>query len=103
MLRVSRLSVNHLIETLETRNLSFWRPLLVYLVLVQFTVLVLLLALFLESDDDKSNKDVHHEEGDEDDVDDEEDRDVHTVIEDRSKVLLVCVNGSVQQPGKGGV
>ena len=82
--------------------LAFWRPLLVYLVLVQLAVLVLLLALFLESDDDESNEDVHHEEGDEDDVDNEEDGDVHTVIEDRSKVLSVCVDGSVQQPGKGG-
>lgn len=43
-----------------------------HLVLVQFTVLVFLLSLGTECDDDKSHKDVHHEEGDDDDVDNEE-------------------------------
>lgn len=43
-----------------------------YLVLVQFTVLVLLLTLGTEGDDDKAHKDVHHEECDDDNVDNEE-------------------------------
>lgn len=43
-----------------------------HLVLIQFTVLVLLLALGSEGDDDKAHKDVHHEECNDDDVDNEE-------------------------------
>lgn len=61
----------------------------VHLVLVQLTVLVLLLALFLESDNDEAHEDVHHEEGDEDDVNDEEDGNVHTVVEDGAHVFFV--------------
>lgn len=65
------------------------RFVLMYLVLVQLTVFVLLLALLLESDDDETHKDIHHKEGDEDDVDDEEDGHIHTVVEDRTHVFLV--------------
>lgn len=60
-----------------------------HLVLVQLTVLVLLLTLFLKSDDDEAHKDVHHEKGNEDDVNDEEDGNVHAVVEDRTHVLFV--------------
>lgn len=69
-----------------------------YLVLVQLTVLVLALPLLLEGDNDKAHKDVHHEEGNEDDVDDEEHRDLHPVVVDRAFILIVSVNGPVQQP-----
>lgn len=60
-----------------------------YLVLVQLTIFILLLALLLESDNDKAYKDVHHKEGDEDDVDDEEDGHIHTIVEDRPHVFFV--------------
>lgn len=43
-----------------------------HLVFIQFTVLVLLLALGTEGDDDKTHEDVHHEERNDDDVDNEE-------------------------------
>ncbi len=46
---------------------------LTYLVFVQFTVLILLLSLLLESDDDEAHKYIHHEEGNKDEVDDKED------------------------------
>ena len=59
------------------------------LIFVQLTVLVLFLSLFLEGDDDKAHKDVHHEEGHDDDVDDEEDGDLHTVVVDRTNILSV--------------
>ena len=67
-----------------------------YLVLVQLTVLILSLSLFLEGDDDKAHKDVHHEESDEDDIDDEEDGHLHAVVVDGAGVLLVGVYGLVQ-------
>lgn len=59
-----------------------------YLVLVQFTVLILLLTLLLEGDYDKAHKDVHHEEGYDDDVDNEEDGHVDTVVEDWTHVFF---------------
>lgn len=66
-----------------------------YLVLVQLTVFILPLALFLESDDDKAHEDVHHKEGDEYDVDDKEDGHIHAVVEDWTHVFFVWINGSV--------
>lgn len=67
-----------------------------YLVLVQLTVLVLLLPLLLKGDDNKTNKDVHHEEGDDDNVDDKEDGDLDAVVVDGTHVLFIRVNGLVQ-------
>ena len=67
-----------------------------YLVLVQLTVLVFLLSLLLECDNDETDEDVHHEEGNDDDVDDKEDGDDHAVVVDGTDVLSVRVYGSIQ-------
>lgn len=69
------------------------------LVLVQLTVLILFLSLLLEGDDNETNKDVHHKEGDDDDVDDEEDRDLNAVVIDGTQVFSVGVDGLVKQSG----
>ena len=68
-----------------------------YLVLIELTVLVLLLPLLLKGNNDETDKDVHHEEGDDDDVDDEKDGDLDAVVVDRTHVLLVRVDGLIEQ------
>ena len=68
------------------------------LVLVQLTVLVLLFTLVLERDDDKTHKDVDHEERDDDDVHKVEDGYCGPVVVDGSFVLVGGVYGLVQQP-----
>lgn len=68
-----------------------------HLVLVQLTVLVLLLSLLLECNNDKTDKDVHHKEGDDDDIDDKEDRDDHTVVVDGTSIFSMGVYGFVQE------
>ena len=73
-----------------------------YLVLVEFTVLVLLLPLALEGDNHKTNEDVHHEECDDDDVDEEEDGDERTVVVNRAAVLGVSIDGAVHQAERRG-
>ncbi len=60
-----------------------------YLILVQLAVLVLAFTLVLERDDDETDEDIHHEEGDHDDERDEEDGDRLAIIVDRAAVLLV--------------
>lgn len=69
-----------------------------YLVLVQLTVLIFLLSLFSEGDDDKTHKDVHHEEGDDDDVDDEKDGDFYSVVVNGASIYGVGIDGPVQKP-----
>ena len=71
-----------------------------HLVLVEFAVLVLHLALVLEGYDDEPDEDVDHEERDDDDVDEEENGDPLAVIIDRTVVLLVRVDASIHQPAK---
>ncbi len=68
----------------------------VALVLVQLAVLVGRLSLVLEGDDDEADEDVDHEEGDDDDVDEVEDGDDGAVVVDGAHVLLVRVDGDVQ-------
>lgn len=60
-----------------------------YLIFVQFTVLVFLFSLFLECNNDKTNKYVHHEESNNDDINDEENGDLHSVIVDWANVLSI--------------
>lgn len=69
------------------------------LVLVQLTVFVLLFSLLSKSDDDKTHKDVHHEECNDDDIDDEEDGDLHPIVVDRTRILPISINGFIEQPG----
>ena len=67
-----------------------------YLILVQFAVLVGGLSLVLEGDDNETDEDVHHEEGDDDDVDEIEDGHDGPKAVDRTHVLSVGVDGDVQ-------
>lgn len=66
-----------------------------YLVLIQLTVFIFLLSLLLECDNDETDEDVHHEEGNDDYVDDEEDGDDHAVIVDRPDIFSMRVYGPV--------
>jgi hypothetical protein len=54
------------------------------------------LSLVLEGNDDETDEDVHHEEGDDDDVDKVEDGDDRAVVLDRSDVLRVRVDRHVK-------
>ena len=56
------------------------------------------LAFALECDDNKTNKDVDHEEGDYDKVDKIKEEDVWTVILFGTDVCLVRVDGDIQDP-----
>lgn len=51
----------------------------------------------MEGDNNETNKDVHHKEGDDDNVYDEEDGDLDTVVVDGTHVLSAGVDGLVQQ------
>ena len=68
-----------------------------YLILIELTIFVLLLTLVLKCDDNETDEDVHHEEGDHDDVDDIEDRDDGPVVDGRSQILGARIDGDVQQ------
>lgn len=69
-----------------------------YLIFIQFTILVLLFSFILKSNDDKTNKDVHHKESDNDDKDKVENGDKRLVVINGSVVLLVGINRFIQQP-----
>ena len=58
------------------------------------------LALTLECDDNKTNKDVDHEEGDYDQVDKIKEEDVWTVILFGTDVRLIGVYGDVENSAK---
>ena len=64
----------------------------VYLIFVQLAIFVLLLSLGLESNDDKTNEDVDHEEGDDDNVDEVIDGDEWTVVVYRAGVRSMGVD-----------
>ena len=66
------------------------------MILVEFAVLIFHFSLLLEGDNDETDEDVHHEEGNDDDVDDKEDGDDHAVVVDGTDVLSVRVYGSIQ-------
>ena len=51
----------------------------------------------MKGDNDETDEDVHHEEGDHDDVDDIEDRDDGPVVDGRSEILSARIDGDVQQ------
>ena len=54
------------------------------------------LSLGLEGDNNETNEDVDHEEGDDDQVDKVEEEDVGTVVLLRSYVCFVGVDGDIQ-------
>ena len=58
------------------------------------------LSLALECDDNKTHKDVDHEEGDNNKVDEIEEEDVRTVILFGTDVCLIWVYGDVQNSAK---
>ena len=70
------------------------------LILVQLAVLVLLFALLLECDDDKTDENVDHEERDDDDVNEVEDGDRLSVVVYRAQTLAVRVDTRVHQTEK---
>ena len=74
--------------------------LFIYLVFVQLTVLVLLLALTLKRDDHKTHKDVHHEEGNDDDKHKIEDGHQGAIAMYRTLVLIMRINGLVHHSEK---
>ena len=53
-------------------------------------------TLRLECDNDKTHKDVDHEECDDDDVDEVENGDVGAIVVQRSDILSIRVNGNIQ-------
>ena len=59
------------------------------LVLVQLAVLVFLLSFILKGDDDETNEDVDHEEGDDNDEDEVEDGNSRAVVLDRTLPFLM--------------
>ena len=52
-----------------------------YLVFIQFAIFKLLLALGLEGNNDETDKDVHHEEGDDNNVNDIVDGDPRAIVD----------------------
>ena len=67
-----------------------------YLILIELTVLESWLSFWLKSDDDKTNKDVDHEEGNDDDVDEVEYGHIWTVVVLGTNVWSIGVNGNIQ-------
>ena len=67
-----------------------------HLIFIELAVLVSGLSLVLEGDDNETHEDVDHEERDDDDVDEVKDGDDGTVVVQRAVVLLVGVDGHVQ-------
>lgn len=59
------------------------------LIFVQLAVFIFTLALTLEGDDNKTDKDVHHEEGGDDEVDDEVEGDVGSMVLQWTHVFLI--------------
>ena len=69
-----------------------------YLIFVQFAILVLLFSFILKSDDNETDKDVNHEEGNDNDVDEIKAGDQRSVVVHRAFVLRVRINRHIQQP-----
>ena len=64
----------------------------IYLIFVELAVFVGGLSLVLECDDNETDEDVDHEEGDDDDVDEVKDCDNWTVVVKGTAVLLVRID-----------
>ncbi len=75
----------------------------VALIFVQRTVLEVRLALRLEGDNDKTDEDVDHEEGEDDDVDKVEHKDDGSVVLFWTDVRGIRVDGDVQDPAMGNI
>lgn len=58
-----------------------------YLILIQVTIFEFFFVIItLKGDNDKTNEDVHHEEGDDDDVDHEVESHMNSIVSDWSMV-----------------
>lgn len=71
-----------------------------HLILVEFTVFELSLSLLPKRNDDKTHKNVHHEEGNDDDVNDEEDGNFHPVVVNGPSVYGIGIHSPVQKSGE---
>ena len=69
-----------------------------YLIFVKLAVFKGWFTLRLEGNNDKTNKDIDHEEGDDDDVNKVEDGNIRPVIMQRSNILSIGVDGNVKDP-----
>lgn len=67
-----------------------------YLVFVQLTVFVLSFTLLLESYNDETYKDVHHEKGNENEIDYEEDGNAHAIVVYGAHVFRMGINCFIQ-------
>lgn len=54
-------------------------------------------SAYLKGDDDETDEDVHHEEGDHNDVDDVKNRHDGPIVYGRAAILGARINGNVQQ------
>ena len=71
-----------------------------YLIFIQFAVLILLFTFILKSDNDETDEDVDHEEGDDDDVDEVIAGYERSEVVHRPLVFFVRIYGHVQQTGQ---
>jgi len=69
-----------------------------YLIFIQFAVLVLLFSFILKGDNNETDKDVDHEEGNDNNIDEVETGDQGSVVVHRTFVLRVRINRHIQQP-----
>ena len=67
-----------------------------HLILVEFTVLVGRLSLVLEGDDDETDEDVDHEEGNDNDVNEIKDSNDGTEVVDGSNVFSIGIDRNVK-------
>ena len=66
------------------------------LIFIQLAIFVSRLSLVLEGDDNETDEDVDHEEGDDDDVDEVEHGNDRPVVVQGAAVLLVGIDRDVQ-------
>ena len=69
-----------------------------YLIFVKLAVFKGWFTLRLEGNNDKTDKDIDHEEGDNDDVNKVEDGNIWSVVMQRSNILSIGVDGNVKDP-----
>ena len=67
-----------------------------YLIFVKLAVFVSRLSLLLEGNDDKTDEDIDHKEGNNDDIDEIKDSHNGSVVVDGSHVFSIGVNRDVQ-------
>ena len=76
-----------------------WLSSSTYLIFVKLAVLVGRLSLLLEGDDDKTDEDVDHEEGNDNDVNEIENGHNGSIIVDWSDIFGIGIDRHIQNPG----